>query len=67
MKIVGVDNFASEAVADVLVAENITHKDYAEIMTKALNDEYCNHDWAPRHYVIKEDSYRLSRGMEDLV
>lgn len=67
MKIIAIDNFASEAVADLLVAENITNKSYAEVMTKALNDRYCNNDHAPRHYVVMEDGYVLSRGMEDLV
>ena len=67
MKIVAVDNFDNEAVADVLVAENITFKPYAEIMAKALNEKYCNNDFASRHYVIKEDDYRFWRGMEDLV
>lgn len=67
MKIIAVDNFASEAVADLLVAEQITNKSYAEVMVKALNDRYCNNDYAPRHYVIREDDYVLSRGMEDLV
>lgn len=67
MKIVAVDNFASEAVADLLVAENITNKSYAEVMVKALNDRYCKDDYSARHYTIQEDTYRLSRGMEDLV
>jgi len=67
MKIVGVDNFAQEAVADLLVAENITNKSYAEVMCKALNDRYCVDRLGARHYQIKEDDYRLSRGMEDLV
>lgn len=67
MKIVGVDNFAREAVADLLVAENITNKSYAEVMCKALNDKYCISDYAPRYYVVKDDDYRLSRGMEDFV
>lgn len=67
MKIVAVDNFASEAVADLLVAENITNKSYAEVMCKALNDRYGADDYTARHYVVWEDSQRLSRGMEDLV
>lgn len=66
MKIVAVDTFAQESVADLLVAENITNHSYAEVMAKALNDRYCNSDYYPRHYVVKEDAYRLSRGMEDL-
>ncbi len=68
MKIVAVDNFAQESVADVLVAENISNKSYAEVMVNALNERYCKpFENAPRFYEVKEDDYRLSRGMEDLV
>jgi glycine/serine hydroxymethyltransferase len=67
MKIVAVDNFDNEAVADVLVAENITNESYAEVMAKALNDKYSASDHAARYYEVKEDNYRLRRGMEDLV
>lgn len=67
MKIVAVDNFAREAVADLLIAENITNQSYAEVMVKALNDKYCNNDRAPRHYQVWPDDKQLSRGMEDLV
>jgi len=66
MKIVGVDNYDNEAVADLLVAENITNKSYAEVMCEALNKRYSSEHGA-RYYQIKEDTYRLSRGMEDLV
>lgn len=67
MKIVAIDNLANDAVADLLVAENITNKSYAEVMVKALNEHYCNDDYGARYYVVKENDYRLSRGMEDLV
>lgn len=67
MKIVGVDNHAQESVADLLVAENITNKSYAEVMVAALNAKYCTDDHAPRFYQIMPDEYVLSRGMEDLV
>lgn len=67
MKIVAVDNFARESVADLLVAENITNHSYAEVMAKALNDKYCIGDMSPRFYQVMDDDYRLSRGMEDLV
>ncbi len=66
MKIVAVDNFASDAVADLLVAENITNKSYAEVMCKALNDHYSG-EHAARHYQVWEDDKQLSRGMEDLI
>lgn len=67
MKIIGTDNFNREDVADSLIAENIPNSELASVMCKALNDKYCKKDYAPRHYVVKEDSYRLSRGIEDLV
>lgn len=67
MKIVAVDNHARESVADLLVAENITNRSYANVMAKALNDRYCTGDNAPRFYQVMDDDYRLSRGMEDLV
>ena len=67
MKIVAVDNFARESIADLLVAENITNKSYAEVMCKALNDRYCKSEYDTRHYQVWEDDKRLGRGMEDLV
>ena len=67
MKIVAVDNYVDEAVADILIAENIADLTLANVMCKALNDRYCNNDLASRYYTVRADSYRLSRGMEDLV
>lgn len=67
MKIVGVDNYANESVADLLVAENISNRSFADVMCKALNDKYCIGEGAPRFYQVMEDNYILSRGMEDLV
>ena len=46
MKIVAVDNFAREDIADLLVCENITNRSYAEVMCKALNDHYCDDSYA---------------------
>jgi len=63
MKIVIVDNFGRESVADVLVAENV-NENYAQKIVDFLNSENGeNSDW----FVLKPDDYRLSRGMEDLV
>jgi len=67
MKIVGMDNFARESVADLLVAENISNQSYADVMCKALNDKYCIGENSARYYQIMPDDYILSRGMEDLV
>ncbi len=60
MKIVGVDNFNTETVSDLLVAENIQHKLMAECMCAALNKDYSG-DNAPRFYEVKPDDYVLYR------
>lgn len=65
MKIIKTDNYARETIADFLIADNITNKEYAEMMCNAL----CEHpkkrddDW----FKVVQDDYNLSRGMEDLV
>lgn len=67
MKIISVDNFARENVRDDLVAENIRSKEFAAVMCKALNDKFCNHDYADRFYKVVEDDHKLWRGVEELV
>jgi len=59
MKIIGVDNFARDNVSDILIAENVQNKEFAEVMQRALNDKYCNHENASTYYVIREDDYKL--------
>lgn len=66
MKIICVDNFARETVADTLVAEGITSKEYAECMLNALIAKY-SYDSSPYWYRIVEDDYRLWKGMEEFV
>lgn len=65
MKIVRVDNFARETVADSLVAVGITNASEAETMVTALQAS-CDPS-GPIWYQLKPDDYMLSRGMEDFV
>lgn len=67
MKIIGTDNYARETIADFLVAENIKNKEFAELMCKALNEKYCNNDYAITFYKVVEDDFKLSKGMADFV
>lgn len=62
MKIVQIDNYNRDSVADVLIAENV-NSHFAEKIVKLLN-ENSSFD---SHFVVKPDTYRLSKGMEDLV
>jgi hypothetical protein len=62
MKIVMIDNYNRDSVADVLVAENV-HEYYGELLVKFLNSQAGS----DQYFVLKPDEYRLSRGMEDLV
>jgi hypothetical protein len=65
MKIVAIDNLAREWVADTLIAENVDQV-YAQFLVDCLNEEYSG-EMSNIWYVVKEDDYRLSRGMEDLI
>jgi len=64
MKIVCVDNFARETKADRLVASGVNEVE-GTIMVKALCAT-CD-AVGPNWYILKDDDYRLSRGMEDLI
>lgn len=66
MKIICVDNYARETVADRLVADNIKSEEYAKCMCKALCDKYSS-EYSTEWFQVVDDNYRLSRGMEDLV
>lgn len=68
MKIVGTDNLARENIADKLFMDNISKKEipFAERVCEALNKIFC-HDHGGTFYQLKDDDYRLSRGMADLV
>jgi hypothetical protein len=62
MKIVLVDGFNRDSVADTLIAENVNPQ-YGELIIKLLNQQASESDY----YVLKSDDYKLSRGMEDLI
>lgn len=64
MKVVSVDNFNRESVADELIKENVS-KEEGERIVKEQNDKMNPN--SSDCYVLKEDNYRLWRGMEDLV
>lgn len=63
MKIICTDNYARESVADRLVAENVKNDDEAQFIIEALNSRAGHAEY----YVIRDDDYKLWRGMEELV
>ena len=65
MKIIAVDNYARETVADRLVADNITIPSEAKIMLDALQ-KTCGRA-SSIWYHVRPDDYVLSRGMADIV
>ena len=62
MKIVLVDGFNRDYVADTLVAENVNPR-FGELIIRLLNQHASESDY----YVLKPDDYELSKGMEDLI
>ena len=70
MKIVGIDNFAREAVADSLLVSGIPDTGQNKLKAKEfcdwLNTFTCDEVAGGTFYVVKDNGYRLSRGMEDL-
>lgn len=64
MKIIQVDNFARETVAEILVAANIS-QERADMMLKRLRAR-C-HPWGPVWYESVPDDHVLWGGMAELV
>jgi hypothetical protein len=64
MKIVCIDNYNRESRSDVLIAENV-HKYFGEVIVEFLNKR--EGDNTDNFFVLKEDGYKLWRGMEELV
>ena len=62
-RIVGVDNYARETVADTLVI-GFLKKDKAEKIATILNEGEENSD---RYYRAVPPDYRMCRGMDDLI
>lgn len=64
MKIIAVDNFGRESIADLLVAENVSEY-WGKRIVDALNDK--QHDESIRYFKLVSDDHKLWRGMEELV
>lgn len=62
MKIIAVDSYARENVADILVCENVNEY-YAKLIVQLLNYDKENSRW----FVAVEDDHKLWRGMEEFV
>ena len=66
MKIVGMDNYNRESIADKLHSEGYKTKEEAQAICDQLNaGDEGNRDGY--YYQVVGDDYRLWRGMEDLV
>ncbi len=64
MKIVKVDNFARESIADKLIAENVNEY-WGKVILDNLNLGLTQND--ADYFRLVEDDYVLWRGMEELV
>ncbi|MFC8686034.1 hypothetical protein [Brevibacillus porteri] len=64
MKIIAVDNFAREYIADTLIAENVNEY-MGKRIVDLLNDKESEH--SQDSYRLVPDDYVLWRGMEELV
>ena len=64
-KLILVDNFNREHIADVLVEDNLDEKEANERANK-YNDEHRNMDWNWFAKAVSDD-YKLWRGMEEFV
>lgn len=64
MKIIIVDNYDREGVADVLVAEKVDPY-WGEKMVDTMN--YNRTDYDDKYFKLVKDNYDLWRGMEELV
>ncbi|MCA1021545.1 hypothetical protein [Halobacillus litoralis] len=64
MKIINKDNFGRETEPDYLVAENVNERNGKRIVWLLNQDEPEN---TPNYYVLVEDDYRLSKGLEDFI
>lgn len=64
MKIVEIDNFARDSVAEKVVAENLTY-DEAQIKLEELTSSPTRpYD---KWYMVATDEYKLWRGLEELI
>ncbi|WP_292451298.1 hypothetical protein [Mesorhizobium sp.] len=65
LKIIGVDNFGRESVADFLVAGHVANDYVGKVMVDALNAQQGEH--GSTFFRLVPSGHRLSRGMADLV
>jgi len=65
MKIVGVDNYARESVADDLICENVTNTYIGGVIVDALN-KWSGED-GDRLYKLVANDYRLWGGMDEFI
>lgn len=64
VKIIAVDNYDREHIADILIAENV-QQHYAEGISDYLQSKYGGSQ-ASRYYKAVANDYKLWRGMEEL-
>ena len=64
LKIIVVDNFGRESVADALVAESVSEY-WGKLIVEALNDK--QHEGSQDYFRLVDGNYTLWRGMEDLI
>lgn len=64
MKIIKVDNFGREYIADKLIAENVDSV-WDNHIINFLND--AEGEDSPNYFMLVEDDYNLWRGMEELM
>lgn len=64
-KLILIDNFNREHIADILVEDNLDEGD-ANIRANKYNDEHRNMNWDWFAKAVSDD-YKLWRGMEELV
>lgn len=64
VKIICVDNFGRESVADILIAENVNEY-WGKRIVDGLNEK--QHEDSEVYFRLVEDDHKLWRGMEELV
>lgn len=63
MKVVGIDNYARDAVADILIAENLSQEE-----AEAKAEEYNKRGTMAQYYaVVKPDDYVIWNGMGEYI
>ena len=58
MKVIQTDNFDTESVSDVLVAENVSSERLGKIMTDALNEKLSGSN-SSVYFKLVEDDFKL--------